>query len=95
MDDIKEIKDTLHMLKCYVYSTCKAEVDAMKNNKITDEETLDVLFDRICCMAEDKLFYNLYYELVNYVETFDRGLGSEYRTKLKIHLDYQLEHSGN
>lgn len=93
MDELKEIKDTLHMLKCYVYFTCNAEVEAIKKNKITDEEILENLFERICCMAEDELFYNLYYNLVNYVETFDGSLGSEYRMKLKIHLDYQLEHS--
>lgn len=64
-----------------------------KKKNVTDEEILENLFERICCMAEDELFYKLYYKLVNYVETFDGGLGSEYRRKLKIHLDYQQNHN--
>lgn len=89
MDELKEIKNTLHMLKCYVYFTCNEEVETIKKKNVTDEEILENLFERICCMAEDELFYKLYYNLVNYVETFDGGLGSEYRRRLKIYLDYQ------
>lgn len=88
MDELKEIKNTLHMLKCYVYFTCNEEVESIKKQNVTDEEILGNLFERISCMAEEELFYKLYYKLVNYVETFDEGLGSEYRRKLKIHLDY-------
>lgn len=87
MEELKEIKDTLHFLKMYVYTTLQQEVEAIQKNKVTDEETLVALFDRIMIMTEDEFFHNLYYKLINYVETFDRDFGSEYRSRLKSFLN--------
>ena len=92
MDELEKVKDRLHMLNCYVYATCESEVEAIIKKGVSDKEIIDNLFERISCVALDDLFYNLCYRLINYVETYDRYLGSEYRTKLKIYMNYQLEH---
>lgn len=78
-------------MKVYIYTTCTQELEDIEKNKITDEEVLNNLFERTSCLAEDDWFYNLCYKLINYVETFDRNLGSTFRTKLKIYLDNYYE----
>lgn len=87
MDELKELEYKVHSMKVYIYTTCTQELEDIEKNKITDEEVLNNLFERISCLAEDDWFYNLCYKLINYVETFDRYLGSTFRTKLKIYLD--------
>ena len=91
MDEIKELEYKVHSMKMYIYTACTQEFETIEKNKITDEEVLDNLFERISCLAEDDWFYNLCYKLINYVETFDHYLGSTFRTKLKIYLDNYYE----
>ena len=87
MNEAKELEYKLHSIKVYIYVTCTQELDAIKENKVTDEKTLDNFFERISCLAEDEWFYNLCYKLINYVEKFDNSLGSTFRIKLKTYLD--------
>lgn len=91
MDEMKELKNNLHSVKMYIYTTCNQELETIKEQKITEEKVLDDLFERISCLIEDEMFYNLCYRLINYVETFDHYLGSTFRTKVKIYLDHYYE----
>ena len=87
MDEFKELEYKLHSMKVFIYTTCTQEFESIEKNKITDEEVLNNFFERISCLAEDEWFYNLCYKLINYVETFDKCLGDNFRTKLKIYLE--------
>ena len=87
MDEFKELEYKLHSMKVFIYTTCTQEFESIEKNKITDEEVLNSFFERISCLAEDEWFYNLCYKLINYVETFDKYLGDNFRTKLKIYLE--------
>lgn len=90
-NEIKELEYKIHSIKVYIYTACTQELEDIKKNKITDEEILDNFFERMSCLAADEWFYNLCYKLINYVETFDRYLGGNFRTKLKIYLDDYYE----
>lgn len=87
MDEFKELEYKLHSMKVFIYTTCTQEFESIEKNKITDEEVLNNFFERISCLAEDEWFYDLCYKLINYVETFDKYLGDNFRTKLKIYLE--------
>ena len=87
MDEFKELEYKLHSMKVFIYTTCTQEFESIEKNKITDEEVLNNFFERISCLAEDEWFYNLCYKLINHVETFDKYLGDNFRTKLKIYLE--------
>ena len=87
MDEFIELEYKLHSMKVFIYTTCTQEFESIEKNKITDEEVLNNFFERISCLAEDEWFYNLCYKLINYVETFDKYLGDNFRTKLKIYLE--------
>lgn len=87
MDEYKELEYKLHSMKVFIYTTCTQEFESIEKNKITDEEVFNNFFERISCLAEDEWFYNLCYKLINYVETFDKYLGDNFRTKLKIYLE--------
>ena len=87
MDEFKELEYKLHSMKVFIYTTCTQEFESIEKNKITDEEVLNNFFERISCLAEDEWLYNLCYKLINYVETFDKYLGDNFRTKLKIYLE--------
>ena len=87
MDEFKELEYKLHSMKVFIYTTCTEEFESIEKNKITNEEVLNNFFERISCLAEDEWFYNLCYKLINYVETFDKYLGDNFRTKLKIYLE--------
>lgn len=87
MDEFKELEYKLHSMKVFIYTTCTQEFESIEKNKITNEEVLNNFFERISCLAEDEWFYNLCYKLINYVETFDKYLGNNFRTKLKIYLE--------
>ena len=87
MDEFKELEYKLHSMKVFIYTTCTQEFESIEKNKITNEEVLNNFFERISCLAEDEWFYNLCYKLINYVETFDKYLGDNFRTKLKIYLE--------
>lgn len=89
MDEFKELEYKLHSMKVFIYTTCTQEFKSIEKNKITDEEVLNNFFERISCLAEDEWFYDLCYKLINYVETFDKYLGDNFRTKLKIYLENQ------
>ena len=78
-------KDAL--LKNRVYAQCAAEYENIVENSITNERRINALFDHIWNFIEDDRFHDLYWKLVNYVETYDTGLGAEYRRLEEIHFE--------
>lgn len=75
LDSIKQLEH----LKESAYLLCNAEFEAIVSNHLTNEDRIDALFDQLLCFVEDDCFHELYWKLVNYVETIDSGLGAYYR----------------
>ena len=78
----KELFDAIkrvEKIKSVMYEKCQRDADNIIANKITDEHRIDMVFDEIMDFFEDEDFLKLFWKLVNYVETFDRGIGAFYR----------------
>lgn len=77
----------IERLKNKAFAQCEAEYESIVGNGVTDESRIDALFDQIWNFVEDDRFHDLFWKLVNYVETFDTGLGAEYRRLEEIHFE--------
>lgn len=79
----KEIQEgmmeTMDSSKEDIYLHYKKECDCVIENHITDEERLDSLLDKLLDFYDDQRFADLFWKIVNYVETFDSWLGPMYR----------------
>ena len=77
--EIKEAMETMDSSKKDIYLHYKKECDFIIENQVTDEKRLDGLLGKLLDFYDDKRFADLFWKLVNYVETFDAGLGAMYR----------------
>ena len=71
-------------IKSVMYEKCQRDVEFIISNKITDEQRIDMVFDEIMDFFEDEAFLDLFWKLVNYVETFDTGIGAFYRRQEEV-----------
>ena len=71
-------------IKSVMYKKCQRDVEFIISNKITDEQRIDMVFDEIMDFFEDEDFLDLFWKLVNYVETFDTGIGAFYRRQEEV-----------
>ena len=71
-------------IKSVMYEKCQRDVEFIISNKITDEQRIDMVFDEIMDFFEDEDFLDLFWNLVNYVETFDTGIGAFYRRQEEV-----------
>jgi hypothetical protein len=77
----------IELLKIKAYAQCEAEYESIVGNGVTNESRIDALFDQIWSFIEEERFHDLFWKLVNYVETFDMGLGAEYRRLEELHFE--------
>lgn len=82
--EIKDAVEAIEALKESVYKDYEKEYNYIIENKVTDEKRLDDLLDKLLDYYEDKRFEDMFWNLLNYVETFDEGLGAMYRRVEKI-----------
>ena len=85
--DPRNIMARLDELKPIAYQHYQAEYRRIVENQIEDEETLERLFDHIWCFVDYEEYHALFWKLINYVETFDRGLGAFYRRIEEVHFE--------
>ena len=71
-------------IKSVMYEKCQRDVEFIISNKITDEQRIDMVFDEIMDFFKDEDFLDLFWKLVNYVETFDTGIGAFYRRQEEV-----------
>ena len=71
-------------IKSVMYEKCQRDVEFIISNKITDEQRIDMVFDEIMDFFEDEDFLDLFWKLVNYVETFENGIGAFYRRQEEV-----------
>ena len=71
-------------IKSVMYEKCQRDVEFIISNKITDEQRIDMVFDEIMDFFEDEDFLDLFWKLVNYVETFDTGISAFYRRQEEV-----------
>lgn len=86
-EELKGIIARLEELKDVAYKQYKAEYNDIVANKITDEPRIEALFDNIWTFVDYEEFHDLFWKLINYVETFDRVIGSFYRRLEEVHFE--------
>ena len=62
----------------------RENVDHIIENKITDEEHIEAVFEQIIDYYDDEEFLELFWKLIGYVEKFDKGIGTFYRRAEEI-----------
>ena len=62
----------------------RENVDYIIENKVTDEEYIEAAFEQIMDYYDDEEFLELFWKLINYVEKFDKGIGTFYRRAEEI-----------
>lgn len=80
--DFKEIDSLLQAAeeaKGELYSLCESSVERIITNGIQDIKQIDSVFNQILGFVSEEKFNSLYWRLLNYLETFDKGAGAEYR----------------
>lgn len=85
--DLRSAVQRIQMLKNKMYAQCEAEYESIVRNRITDESRIDTLFDQIFGFIEEDRFHDLYWKLINYVETYDVALGAFYRRMEEVHFE--------
>lgn len=79
IDAIGKSIEEIEKLKSQMYSLCVEELDSIVQNNIQDEKRIDKLFDHLLDFYYDGKFMDLFWKLIKYVESYDRGLGAQYR----------------
>jgi len=79
IDAIKKSIEEIEKLKSQMYSLCVEELDSIVQNNIQNEKRIDKLFDRLLDFYYDGKFMELFWKLIKHVESYDRGLGAQYR----------------
>lgn len=62
----------------------RENLDYIIENKITDKEYIEAVFEQIIDYYDDEEFLELFWKLIGYVEKFDKVIGTFYRRAEEI-----------
>ena len=77
--DLEDALKRLNQLRMLHLAQCREDVQRIIDNKITDENYIESTLDRTLNFYDDEEFLELFWKLINYVETFDTSIGASYR----------------
>ena len=77
--DLEDALKRLNQLRMLHLAQCREDVQRIIDNKITDENYIESTLDRTLNFYDDVEFLELFWKLINYVETFDTSIGASYR----------------
>lgn len=80
IDGVEEITAKLHLI-------FTRELEAIIAGNVMDLSRIEFLFDQIWVFIDDKRMQDLYWRLINYVETFDTSIGSYYRRLEELYFE--------
>lgn len=67
------------------YDQCRTEFEMIVSQKITDEERIEALLDQLWVAIDDEKCCDLYWKIINYVESYDPSGCTTYRRIAKIY----------
>lgn len=77
--DLEKALKRLNQLRSLDLIQCREDVERIVTNKITDENYIESTLSRTLNYYGEEEFLELFWKLINYVETFDTGIGASYR----------------
>ena len=83
-NELENALSRLEQLKKLHYYQCREDVKRIMEENITDGDYIESTLDRLLNFYEDEQFLDLFWKLINYVETFDRDIGILYRRQEEI-----------
>ena len=83
-NELENALSRLEQLKKSHYYQCREDVKRIMVENNTDGDYIESTLDRLLNFYEDEQFLELFWKLINYVETFDRGIGIMYRRQEEL-----------
>lgn len=83
-NELKQALERLEQLKKSHYYQCREDVKRIMEENNTDGDYIESTLDRLLNFYEDEQFLELFWKLINYVETFDRDIGIMYRRQEEL-----------
>lgn len=83
-NELENALSRLEQLKKLHYYQCREDVKRIMEENNTDGDYIESTLDRLLNYYEDEQFLDLFWKLINYVETFDRGIGIMYRRQEEL-----------
>ena len=77
--DLEKALKRLNQLRSLDLIQCREDVERIVTNKITDENYIESTLSRTLNYYGEEEFLELFWKLINYVETFDTGIGASSR----------------
>lgn len=78
-NELENALSRLEQLKKLHYYQCREDVKRIMEDNNTDGDYIESTLDRLLNCYEDEQFLELFWKLINYVETFDRDIEIMYR----------------
>ena len=83
-NELENALSRLEQLKKLHYFQCREDVKRIMEENNTDGDYIESTLDRLLNFYEDEQFLELFWKLINYVETFDRDIGILYRRQEEL-----------
>ena len=83
-NELENALSRLEQLKKLHYYQCREDVKRIMEENNTDGDYIESTLNRLLNFYEDEQFLELFWKLINYVETFDRDIGIMYRRQEEI-----------
>ena len=80
-NELENALSRLEQLKKLHYYRCREDVKRIMEENNADGDYIESTLDRLLNFYEDEQFLELFWKLINYVETFDRDIGILYRRR--------------
>lgn len=79
IESLRPALNAIASLKKLAFDQCQTELHYILDHKVTDNERIESLFDRLFDFFDDEDFTALFWTLIGYVEQFDTGISAFYR----------------
>ena len=76
---IKKAIEGIETLKNQMYQICFNDISDVINHNIQDKKRIELIFDHLLDFYFDEEVMSLFWQLINYVETFDQEMVKDYR----------------
>jgi len=71
-------------IKKMLFIQCREDVNHIIDNKVTSENYIESTFDRLLDLYDDEDCTELFWTLIEYVETFNEGISTFYRRQIEV-----------
>jgi len=71
-------------IKKMLFIQCREDVNQIIDNKVTSENYIESTFDKLLDLYDDEDCTELFWTLIEYVETFNEDISTFYRRQIEV-----------